>query len=508
LLENPLDNAIEAFLRALSEGGAPLTAEKAFQLRHKVREVWHRDVFLCHTFADKTEYVEPFVAELNKRGIPYWYDKAEIKWGDRISTKIDEGLRNSRFIVLFLTESFLERNWPETELSGALAKENENGEIAVLPILIGEPSVILDKFQLLRGKKFVRWDEGVSSIVDQLESLLGRNTKTQALVEPVVEVPVVEVRSKIHYERRELLDGVLKDGAILSALGASRDKIFYSNQLLNSLLWPLIRIYEIPCAPDSMDAFKILSDELRLVPARSKPDLRLSSFSAKFPRDLQAAGYSLSQFQDLIASIKRLIKTEPVPPQFGEEVWRKLTRLYSLVLAILLPDQPYDVSEVLKMISAGESQTLEFKATMRWDLEKGAPTRDLGKAMAREVAGLMNSEGGILIIGVTDDGNILGIETDLQTVNGDIDRYQRMFYETISSSFGGKEYCEHVIRTKTVEVYDKRVFVATIERSSKPVFCTEGDSVGFYVRVGNSIRPLNVREATEYISSHWKSRAG
>lgn len=52
----------------------------------------HRDIFLCHASEDKLKVVKPLVAALNEAGISYWYDEAEIKWGDSVIQKVNEGL--------------------------------------------------------------------------------------------------------------------------------------------------------------------------------------------------------------------------------------------------------------------------------------------------------------------------------------------------------------------------------------------------------------------------------
>ncbi len=86
-----------------------------------------KDVFLSHARQDKQAYVIPLARRLDEAGITYWLDEAEIRWGDKISLRISEGLKSSRFVIIFLTQAFLGRNWTETELSAALTRENDEG---------------------------------------------------------------------------------------------------------------------------------------------------------------------------------------------------------------------------------------------------------------------------------------------------------------------------------------------------------------------------------------------
>lgn len=131
-----------------------------------------KDVFLSHASQDKQALVVPFARQLDKAGISYWLDEAEIRWGDKISARISDGLARSRFIIVFLTPAFMGRNWTETELSAALTRENDEGRTVVLPIVSENPQVLLARYPLLRDKKFLTWTSDFDSIVAELQSLL------------------------------------------------------------------------------------------------------------------------------------------------------------------------------------------------------------------------------------------------------------------------------------------------------------------------------------------------
>ena len=131
-----------------------------------------KQVFLSHATDDKELYVVPFAKKLDEAGISYWLDEAEIKWGDKIGQKINDGLNLSSFVVVFLTPSFVGRNWTETELSAAINRENDEGRVLVLPIVIGDPKTILAKYPLLRDKSYLLWDRGLDVIVNKLKKLV------------------------------------------------------------------------------------------------------------------------------------------------------------------------------------------------------------------------------------------------------------------------------------------------------------------------------------------------
>jgi len=56
-----------------------------------------RDIFICHASEDKQAIVRPLVAAFKAQKISCWVDEAEIRWGDSITQKVNEGLAQSRY---------------------------------------------------------------------------------------------------------------------------------------------------------------------------------------------------------------------------------------------------------------------------------------------------------------------------------------------------------------------------------------------------------------------------
>lgn len=116
-----------------------------------------KDVFISHASEDKDAYVYPLAEAFKALGITYWLDEAEIKWGDSILQKISEGILNSRYVLVLITEPFINKPWPEKELNTALHIEINSGEIVVLPVLIAPRELILNKFILMIDKSYLEW---------------------------------------------------------------------------------------------------------------------------------------------------------------------------------------------------------------------------------------------------------------------------------------------------------------------------------------------------------------
>src|SRR5688572_21303877 len=91
------------------------------------------DVFLSHASPDKSTYVEPLAKALSDHSVSFWLDSQEIKWGDDIVRRMNDGLRGTKYAVLCLSANFVNRPWPENELSAILSLQNAAGQKRVLP---------------------------------------------------------------------------------------------------------------------------------------------------------------------------------------------------------------------------------------------------------------------------------------------------------------------------------------------------------------------------------------
>lgn len=137
-----------------------------------------RDVFICHASEDKKTVVEPLVDALEHANISAWYDRAEIRWGDSIVGKINQGLASSTYVIIVISASFMKKNWPKKEMQAAMSREIGAGRTCVLPLMVGSESEIQDWLQqmpLQADKLHLRWPGEPSQVVEALRGLLGTN---------------------------------------------------------------------------------------------------------------------------------------------------------------------------------------------------------------------------------------------------------------------------------------------------------------------------------------------
>jgi hypothetical protein len=157
-----------------------------------------------------------------------------------------------------------------------------------------------------------------------------------------------------------------------------------------------------------------------------------------------------------------------------------------------------------ELIKAGESKTLEFKSTLRWSL-KEARQDDKGvtHAVLKTIAAFLNTEGGDLLIGVADDGSIVGIERD--QLESD-DKFMRHLAQVVRNGLGDR--AGTCIDPKTQIVQGKTVCVVSCQRSPEPVFlkwkgveaAPDGD---LFVRSGPGTVKLPPASSREYIRTRF-----
>lgn len=157
-----------------------------------------------------------------------------------------------------------------------------------------------------------------------------------------------------------------------------------------------------------------------------------------------------------------------------------------------------DAEGVRSLIAEGETERLEFKSSVRWDRKLGKVNKVLESVIAKTLAGLMNHSGGMLLIGIDDDGTPLGIEEDWSTLkHKNWDGFELHLISLIETRLGG----QHCVRVHSECVYldGKPVAVIEVAAAPDPVYCRDGNVQRYYVRAGNSTRELDAREAVAHI---------
>jgi serine/threonine protein kinase len=162
-----------------------------------------------------------------------------------------------------------------------------------------------------------------------------------------------------------------------------------------------------------------------------------------------------------------------------------------------------DETEIDELVSLGENGRVEFKASLRYDYCTRETNLVLQKVVAKTVAGFMNSEGGRLLIGVTDAREVVGIEPDFRTLRSkpDLDGWELAFTQAMANHIG--EDAAACLSLRFAATPGGTVAVVRCTPRSKPTWVTDGETRMFFTRVGNSTRPLPSAFAHAYIDETW-----
>jgi uncharacterized protein with ParB-like and HNH nuclease domain len=160
------------------------------------------------------------------------------------------------------------------------------------------------------------------------------------------------------------------------------------------------------------------------------------------------------------------------------------------------------------MIAEGESDELEFKSTLRWDLKESVLNRKLEDIIMKSVAAFANAHGGTILIGVGDDGTVIGLEYDYTSLGGvDRDKFELHLRNLLNQQFG-VVFVANKIQIKFHQIDEKEVCEIEISQANEPMVVKLKDKNNqtiekFYVRSGNSSQELSLSEINTYFKERF-----
>ncbi len=181
-----------------------------------------------------------------------------------------------------------------------------------------------------------------------------------------------------------------------------------------------------------------------------------------------------------------------------------------------LPDEPVapsgpQPSGIELLLARGESETLEFKSSLRLGVPSGTVEPVVEKSILKTVAAFLNShKGGTLIIGVEDNKNILGVEYDFPALGKkqDLDGYELHLRNLLNRDFGSDS--APLIEILLHPIGEKHVCEVRVKPGRHDYMLVEADKNGqkssqLYIRTGNQTKALSIDEALRYATDRWKS---
>ena len=156
------------------------------------------------------------------------------------------------------------------------------------------------------------------------------------------------------------------------------------------------------------------------------------------------------------------------------------------------------------LLKLQESKTLEFKSSLRWNLnENRKDDRHVTHAALKTIAAFLNTDGGDLLIGVADDRKVLGIDQDRLKTD---DKFMRHLAQVVRNGLGAR--AGTCIDPGTQIVEGKTVCVVSCEGSPEPVYLQwkgleKAPNGDLYVRSGPGSVRLGDKDAREYVATRF-----
>jgi hypothetical protein len=159
-----------------------------------------------------------------------------------------------------------------------------------------------------------------------------------------------------------------------------------------------------------------------------------------------------------------------------------------------LPESTPTTVDIASLIESGESDGVEFKSTLRTNLHTGKVDEKMHLSALKTIAGFLNAKGGTLLIGVQDDGEVIGIDADgfpnedkmgLHLINLIRDRIGEVFLPYVHAHFEEKD--------------GQKIMAIRCEKGPKAAYLKDGPLQRFFVRGGNATAELSGPSITEYV---------
>jgi predicted HTH transcriptional regulator len=159
---------------------------------------------------------------------------------------------------------------------------------------------------------------------------------------------------------------------------------------------------------------------------------------------------------------------------------------------------------ILDLIGGGESDSLEFKSSVRWDMREGRVNKVLEGVIVKTIAGFLNSpSGGTLLIGVADDGTVLGLRHDYATLGRKPDRdgFELHLTNLLHTAYG--KDVSAFLRIRFHAVGEEEVCEVAVKPANRPIFVKDEKGQQLYIRANNQTVPLSMEEAWNYSRVRW-----
>ena len=215
------------------------------------------------------------------------------------------------------------------------------------------------------------------------------------------------------------------------------------------------------------------------------PDLPEQAEIVSSHNRLQVLTDSISEFQRELA----------LNPRSASSIGEKIDEMLETIGTLSGADK------VLKYAREGESATVEFKQSLGLDIKTGKKETYIENSSLKTIVAFLNSRGGILLIGVTDAGDIAGVDAEVKKFHKDEDAFLLHFKNRLKARIGEQYY--PCIDQRLISVGDHQVLMVDCKPSDSPCYL---DQKEFYVRTNPATDKLEGPKLVEYVKTRFADR--
>jgi very-short-patch-repair endonuclease len=160
-----------------------------------------------------------------------------------------------------------------------------------------------------------------------------------------------------------------------------------------------------------------------------------------------------------------------------------------------------------RLIAEGEHSRLEFKESLRWDVRRQVEYKKLEDVVIKTIAALANQDGGTLLIGVSDNGTVVGVEPDLALCEGSRDKFEVQLTNLLNARFS-PAFTATKVRVGFPSHGDKLVCRVDVQRSRRPIYVKLPDQSGavaerLFCRNGNASHEIPPSQIADFVKEHF-----
>lgn len=228
------------------------------------------DVFVSYASEDRDNVAQPLAEALIKNGLRVWYDQFELKMGDGLRRKLDEGLTQSTYGIVILSPSFFSKHFTNLELDG-LAQREVNGKKVILPIWHNVTDKDVRNYSsTLADRIAASWESGIDVVIKMIKDA----------VQPQRKIKKQDQKKKLEGRKNTLLNSAVQS--------TPEESLFvnFANTFITAWHLQLLKLFHAPVRQNTTS-----SGALSHVVEEAFPELRgRRGFYDQIWRDLYAHG--------------------------------------------------------------------------------------------------------------------------------------------------------------------------------------------------------------------------